>query len=398
MKLAFVTPRYGLEVIGGAELGARLLSEQLVARLGWEVGVFTTRAVDAGTWADVLPAGRADIGGVGVHRFSSASGRHPDFDRLSDRVLHKERPTRAEQLQWIEHQGPVCPAAVDAAAASDAELVAFYPYLFYPTVVGVPRLGRRAVLHPAAHDELPIRLPIFREVFEGVRGIWFQTEGERRLVERLFPATVTTHQTVLGLGVKTGEGDAAAARSTVGGVLAGRRPYLLCLGRVDRGKGSDLLARYFAEYKARRPGPLALVFAGPVVHAPPPHPDIVVAGAVDEATKWGLLRGAELLVSPSAWESFSLVLIEAWSVGVPALVNGRCEATRGQCEVSGGGLWFDDYPVFEAALDRLVGDASLAARIGAAGSAYVEDRYRWPRIVDGYAQFCDRMLAAPVRG
>jgi len=396
MKLAFVTPRYGLEVIGGAELGARLLSEQLVARLGWDVEVFTTTAVDAGTWADELPPGRADIGGVTVHRFSSKSGRHPDFDKLSDRVLHKERPTRAEQMQWIERQGPVCPAAVDAAAASDADLVAFYPYLFYPTVVGVPRLGRRAVLHPAAHDELPIRLPIFREVFEGVRGIWFQTEGERRLVERLFPATVTTHQTVLGLGVETGDGDAAAARAAVGGGLADGRPYLLCLGRVDRGKGTDVLARYFAEYKSRRPGPLALVFAGPVVHQPPPHPDIVVAGAVDDAMKWGLLRGAELLVSPSAWESFSLVLIEAWSVGVPALVNGRCEATRGQCEVSGGGLWFDDYPVFEAALDRLVGDPSLAARLGAAGFAYVEERYRWPRIVDGYAQFCDRMLAAPL--
>ncbi len=395
MKLAFVTPRYGLEVIGGAELGARLLSEQLVARLGWDVEVFTTRAVDAGTWADELPPGRADIGGVAVHRFASESGRHPDFDKLSGRVLHKERPTRAEQQQWIERQGPVCPAAVDAAAGSDADLVAFYPYLFYPTVVGVPRLGRRAVLHPAAHDELPIRLPIFREVFEGVRGIWFQTEGERRLVERLFPATVTTHQTVLGLGVETGDGDAAAARATVGGVLADGRPYLLCLGRVDRGKGSDLLARYFAEYKSRRPGPLALLFAGPVAHQPPSHPDIVVAGAVDDATKWGLLRGAELLVSPSAWESFSLVLIEAWSVAVPALVNGRCEATRGQCEVSGGGLWFDDYPVFEAALDRMVGDPALAARLGAAGSAYVEDRYRWPRIVDGYARFCDRMLAVP---
>jgi len=395
MKLAFVTPRYGLEVIGGAELGARLLSEQLVARLGWQVEVFTTRAVDAGTWADELPPGRAEINGVSVHRFASVSGRHPDFDKLSDRVLHNPRPTRAEQLEWVDWQGPFCPAVVDAAAASEADLVAFYPYLFYPTVAGVPRLGARAVLHPAAHDELPIRLPIFREVFEGSRGIWFQTEGERRLVERLFPPTVTSHQTVLGLGVETGAGEASAARAAVGGALADGRPYLLCLGRVDRGKGSDVLARYFAVYKERRPGQLALVFAGPVVHEPPAHPDIVMAGAVDDATKWGLLRGAELLVSPSAWESFSLVLIESWSVGVAALVNGRCEATRGQCEASGGGLWFDGYPVFEAALDRILGDPALASTLGQAGSAYVEDRYRWPRIVEGYAQFCDRMLAAP---
>ena len=37
---------------------------------------------------------------------------------------------------------------------------------------------------------------------------------------------------------------------------------------------------------------LRLVFAGPVVNEPPAHPDIVTPGAVDEAVKWGLLRGA----------------------------------------------------------------------------------------------------------
>ena len=36
MKLAFVTPRYGLEVIGGAETAARMLAERLcrAARAG----------------------------------------------------------------------------------------------------------------------------------------------------------------------------------------------------------------------------------------------------------------------------------------------------------------------------------------------------------------------------
>ena len=34
MKLAFVTPRYGLDVIGGAESAARMLAERLAAQPG----------------------------------------------------------------------------------------------------------------------------------------------------------------------------------------------------------------------------------------------------------------------------------------------------------------------------------------------------------------------------
>ena len=37
MKLAFVTPRYGSDVFGGAEMGARMLAEHLAALDGWSV-------------------------------------------------------------------------------------------------------------------------------------------------------------------------------------------------------------------------------------------------------------------------------------------------------------------------------------------------------------------------
>jgi glycosyltransferase involved in cell wall biosynthesis len=356
--------------------------------------VFTTCALDPATWANHYPPGTLDIAGVTVHRFASQWGRHPDFDRHSNAFFSRSKPSTAEQLEWLHLQGPICPDALDAAEESTADLVAFYPYLYHPTVAGVPRVAERAILHPAAHDERPIHLPVFRKVFEDARGMVFHTEGERRLVERLFPATVTRPQVVLGLGTDVGAGEPDPARAAIGGPLAAGRPFLLCVGRVDRGKGTDLLARYFATYKQRRPGPLALVFAGPLVHQPEPvHPDIVVAGTVDEATKWGLLRGAEVFVSPSGWESFSFVVLEAWSAGTPVLVNGRCEATRDHCEASGGGVWFEDYPTFEAALDRLLAERGLAGAMAAAGRAYVDEHFRWDVVVDRYRAFTAQLLA-----
>jgi glycosyltransferase involved in cell wall biosynthesis len=219
-------------------------------------------------------------------------------------------------------------------------------------------------------------------VFEGVGGLVYQTHLERRLTERFFPATAARPQAVVGLGVETREPGPLPA-------LVGDRPYLLCLGRVDDGKGVAFLVRFFAEYKRRRPGPLALVLAGPVIDRPAPHPDVIVTGPVDEATKWALLDRAKVMISASAFESFSLVLLEAWSAGTPVLVNGRCEPTREHTLRSGGGIWFDGYGSFEVAVDRMVGDADLAAHMGQAGRNYVDRLYRWPRLIGRYQSFLE---------
>jgi glycosyltransferase involved in cell wall biosynthesis len=128
-----------------------------------------------------------------------------------------------------------------------------------------------------------------------------------------------------------------------------------------------------------------------VADAPPSHPDIVVAGRVDDPVKWGLLRGAVALVSPSAYESFSLVLLEGWSVGTPALVNRRCAVTTDHAVRSGGGIPFGSYPEFEVALDRLVESQPTRFAMGAAGQAYVEAHYRWPDLVTRYEQHLTRV-------
>src|SRR6202035_2634289 len=180
-------------------------------------------------------------------------------DAFSSRVLRDpERADPRDQQQWMEQQGPVCPAAVDAAATSGADVVVVSPYLYWPTVAGAARLGRRAVMHPAAHDEAPRHLPLFRRVFEDVGGLVFYTDGERRLVQQLFPAVAATPQLVLGLGIEIGAGQPERCRADHG---LDDNPYLLCLGRVDDGKGALMLAKFFAAYKRRRPGPLRLVFA-----------------------------------------------------------------------------------------------------------------------------------------
>ncbi len=66
--IAFVVPRYGEQVVGGAETLCRLVAEDL-AHAGHPVEVFTTCALDHFTWEDALPPGTTSEGGVPVHRF-----------------------------------------------------------------------------------------------------------------------------------------------------------------------------------------------------------------------------------------------------------------------------------------------------------------------------------------
>jgi glycosyltransferase involved in cell wall biosynthesis len=390
MKVAFVTPRYGPQVMGGAETAARQLAEHLRAMTEWESEVYSTCALDPHTWEDELAPGDSEINGVPVHRYVSEHGRLPDFYGLDGRIrLAPRRATRSEGRRWVDYNGPVSAQLVDAVRESEADVIAFYPYMYHPTVAAIGGVKVPAVLHPAAHDEPALYLPVFRGTFGDADAFCFHTASERLLVERTYPVAERP-QIVLGLGI----GESAGAGRLGAEILGlGDRPYVVSVGRVDEHKGSKMLAAYFAAYKERHPGPLALALVGPVSFDVESHPDIVVTGVVNEADKWDIVRDALVAISPSALESFSLVVLEAWVDRVPVIVNGTCGPTREHCERSGGGLWFTSFPEFEAILDRLVTSPSLRELLGQRGRDYIDRFYEWPVLIARYVQFLETVVA-----
>jgi glycosyltransferase involved in cell wall biosynthesis len=405
MKVAFVVPRYGPTIRGGAETGARMLAERLVSDKGCDVEVLTTCALDAITWRDELAEGTSDECGVRVHRIRSAAGRdegfHPLWAQLRDDPAHAS-PVAMER--WVDLQGPRSPALLDAVVASEADVIAFYPYLYYPTVRGLPLVAERAVLHPAAHEEPALHLPLFDDLFAQCRAFAFHSRSERALVTARFGVGATP-QVLIGLGVEEPSvaAEGAGAHDAAVRVAHGLEgvPYLVCIGRVDDQKGTGMLWHFFRAYKERHPGPLRLVFVGQVVNAPDAADDIVVTGMIDDAANWALLRGAQVLVAPSPHESFSLTVVEALTAGVPVLVNAVCGATREHCERSGAGLWFADFAEFEGALGLLTADGVPRDTMRHNGRRYVEANYTWPVILDRYCSFLQRFTgggAYPVPG
>jgi glycosyltransferase involved in cell wall biosynthesis len=399
VNYGLLVPRYGEEVVGGTEHWLRLLCEHLVAERGWSVDVFTTCARSAATWANEYPPGPAEVAGVRVHRFASESGRNPEYLHQLGRLRRDPAGYRRDEaMDYIRLVGPVCPLATGAAAAAVAkgrcDLVAVTPYLYWPTVTGVEALGRRAVFHGAAHDEPELYLPVMADVFEAVGGFAFNSFSERDLVERHFRVGHLPSR-VIGNAVDEGAGDADRARRALG-LEPGER-FVLCVGRVERAKGAASLAIMWDLYTRRRPEAGRLVFVGPVHEGLADHQSVVVAGRQPEVVKWGALAACDVLIAPSAQESFSLVVLEAWLAGRPVMVNGRCGPTVEHCRCSGGGIWYDEYGDFEAGMDRLLGDPAGRRDLARRGGDYARRQFAWPAILDRYEELTGRILARASR-
>ena len=221
----------------------------------------------------------------------------------------------------------MCPELVDAVAATDADVVACYPYLFATTVDAIAVSQVPTVLHPAAHDEPALYLSAFRQSFRDIDGFVYHTQAERDLMEHVFGIGADRRSSsVWGSTSRPGRGAPGATSSASATV-----PISVTSAGSTSTRDAGCWPSTSTRYKERHPGDLALALVGPVSDKAPEHPDIVVTGTVSEADKWDILAGAEVMVNPSAYESFSLVLLEAWTLGIPVLVNASCAATMEHC-------------------------------------------------------------------
>lgn len=164
-------------------------------------------------------------------------------------------------------------------------------------------------------------------------------------------------------------------------------PFVLYLGRIDPNKGCETLLRHFMKHQATPTRAVSLVLAGPANMPIPIHPSVRSLGFVDEAVREALLSNASLLIVPSRYESLSIVLLEAWNHGVPALVNGRCSVLKGQAIRANGALYYENFDEFARGLDFLLDHPDLARQLGQQGLAYVDSQYRWPLVMQKLERF-----------
>jgi len=382
MRVLYAVQRYGTSIVGGAEAAARSFAEHLVAR-GHDVEVITSCAHSYVDWANVHPSGTTTLNGVTVHRLPVDDVRTPErFGPIHGWMIGGPRPAPLfAQWEWMKRMGPdlVGLSAWVSEHAPRFDAAVFMTYLYSTTAYGLPAAANRVptVLQPTAHDEPPIWLRLFDGIFRQPDAFLFFTPEEREFVRQRFGIEAIGDTPGIGIDVEP-SGDVAAFRARF---CLADRPYLVYVGRIDAIKGSRELFHFFESYQARNHSEARLVFVGERFGELPDHDDIVFTGFLGEEEKRTALAGSLALIQPSRFESFSIVLCEAWAQGRPALVHRDSHVLVGQARRSGGAIPYRGYAEFEAALDLLLAEPALGDRMGAAGAAYVAREYSWDHVM-----------------
>jgi glycosyltransferase involved in cell wall biosynthesis len=377
LKLAFVVQRYGAGIAGGSESHCREYAERLADR--HDVTLLTTCARDYVTWANSYPAGSTILNGVTVRRFPVARPRRlARFADLSDQVFGESSAPELEE-DWFRENGPDSPALLDCLRhEGDAfHLVVFFTYRYALSYFGLPIVAERSVLVPTAEEDPAITLGVLRDYFRKPAGYLFNTPEERALIEERAGRPVAL-AAISGVGVEPARLRASRAPLDALGIP---HDFVLCLGRVDHNKGADSLARVFIDHLERGGDATTLVFAGPATVPLPEHSRVRALGFVPNDVRDALIDHARALIIPSPYESLSIVLLEAWNRGLPALVNGACRVLKGQVRRANGGLYYRSPLEFSEALTCLLTRPETAAALGRQGQAYVDREYRWPIVM-----------------
>ena len=383
-RIAFISPRYGPSVVGGAETLCRLLAENLTTH-GTPVDVLTTCAVDHFTWADALPAGESFEGGIRVRRFPAGTRDGRAFGVRHAAIDCGARLSYMEQVAWMA-DSVWSPGIIEA--MPEYEWVVAMPYLFGTSFWATVADPDRTVLIPCLHDEHHARQAAVLDSLCSARGLMLNAPGEARLLNRLLDGHREGALRPRNSPVVVGGGfdeepipHPAAVRRFCD--LHGAEPgYLLYAGRREMAKGVGEMYDHYRLYREHADKPRALALMGTGDSHPPVDiaPYVIDFGFVPEADRALAYAGASVLIQPSRLESFGMVVFESWLAGTPVLVNERSDVLREHCEQSGGGLWFGDGPSFVEALGLLDDLPRLNKALAAAGREYTLTQFAWSAV------------------
>jgi glycosyltransferase involved in cell wall biosynthesis len=388
MKLAFVIPWFGADIPGGAEK----VCYQTASRLrdaGLPVEVLTTciKQLNSDWSKNYHRPGVETINGITVRRFAVAGRDTGEFLRINDRLMQRLPVTAEEQARFVREMIR-CDDLTSFIESRRKEYVyAFIPYLFSTTYWGTLACPESSVIIPCLHDEGYAYLSLYAPMFEKARGLVFHSRAEMNLANRLYRLSPKA-QVLIGAGVETSvhaDPDRFQEKYHLD-------RFILYVGRKDAGKNLPLLVNYFCRYKDRFPSQLKLVLIGAgAIDSPEEHEhEIVDLGVVSSEDKSDACAAAVALCQPSINESFSLVLMEAWANGTPALVHEDCSATREHCLASGGGLYFSSFEDFSGCLSCFVEKQALNRQMGRAGRRYVTTNFSWDLVVQKYLAALNR--------
>lgn len=404
MKIAFILPWYGENIIGGAELECRYTALNL-QRMGVKVEILTTCVKNFySPWdSNYYKEGEYNIEGLVVRRFNVKKRDRKTFHLLNQKIMIAS--SYYSYQNFSSHYKPHSPLSASEEEKYIDEMInslslykyiynnkreydyfLFIPYLFSTAYFGSAIWSEKSVLIPCLHNsEINAYLKIYRTMFENVNKIVFHTSSEESLALRLYGLKDVDKKTI-GEGVNQFyySGDRFKKKYSID------FPFILYVGRKSTGKNVPLLLNYFYRYRDNNPRydlRLLLIGDGEVNIDERYKEHIIDMGTVSDEDKYDAYAAAVCLCQPSVRESFSLVVMESWLAERPVLVHGYCDVTSNHCQQSDGGLYFVDFSEFEMCVRYLLENNYISMQMGKNGRDYVLKNYSWDKITKDYIDF-----------
>jgi glycosyltransferase involved in cell wall biosynthesis len=171
-----------------------------------------------------------------------------------------------------------------------------------------------------------------------------------------------------------------------------QRPYFLFVGRLEAIKGLDDVIPLFRSYTDAD-----LVIAGEGTHGAALRalaggaPNVKFIGRIEGRDLSRYYRHALALIVPSiCYETFGIILIEAFRHGTPVLAR-RIGPLPEIVERSGGGEAFDDPDALRAAMQRLQANPDRRRQLGAAAALAVRQHWSEGAVVPRYLELINRV-------
>ena len=233
---------------------------------------------------------------------------------------------------------------------AEYDRVLFWAYRYAGTYFGLPLVADRAVLVPTAEEDPLIHVDVLERVLRAAEGLPVPDAGRRdaghgadgrRYGRRRSSAPASIRRRSASICRRS-----TRSASTI-------RSCCISAGSI-RTRAAQALIRHFLRYveggAARAAGDGRTGVDADSRTSADPRARASSTTRLREA----LLARARALIMPSPYESLSMVLLEAWNHGLPALVNARCKVLRGQVERADGGLYYGNAVEFIAGLDYLL--------------------------------------------
>lgn len=405
LHVALITPAYP-PLPGGGERYAGALARGLAAA-GTRVTVVTSAArTEADFWSGIDERSDRDEEGVRVIRLPirpMPGGREGLLIWRKAMVTVSALP--GDQSDWLSGMARRVPAieGLDEAlnGLEDVDLIHAFNISWEQCLVAAHAFGYRKdiplIVTPFLHlgvdggdrvarnSTMDHQLRILRQAKRVLVLTGVEADGLKRLLFQ--PERIA----VIGGGVDPLPEDFKSSPYFADDHPEARGNFGLYIGRQSFDKGA-LHAADAIRVLRRRGREIALLLIGSSTPeferyrrrlSPEERAAIRPLGVLNDRDKHAVISRAKFLMLPSRSDSFGIVLLEAWSHGIP-VIAARAGGIPGVVDDGANGLLapFADCDGLALAAERIITDPLFAERLGQKGLEKVNASYRWDVVVE----------------